>query len=124
MDETLFGSVSNFEKYHITTLLRDRGAELGEKEAEGIYANLAMLIHSPTEIIIDFARVMPRMPKSKVLARIIMTPMHAKLLHNALKDNLDKYEKQFGEIKTYGSMDANSNPIGFQSQTNNENEKK
>ena len=97
--------------------------ELGEKEAEGIYANLAMLIHSPTEIIIDFARVMPRMPKSKVLARIIMTPMHAKLLHQALADNLKKYEKQFGEIKTYGTMDSQSKPIGFED-SNNQEEKK
>ncbi len=98
--------------------------ELGEKEAEGIYANLAMLIHSPTEIIIDFARVMPRMPKSKVLARIIMTPMHAKLLHNALKDNLEKFEKQYGEIKTYGASNNLSNPIGFESQNDNESENK
>ena len=88
--------------------------EINEKEAEGIYANLAMIIHSPTEIIIDFARVMPRMPKSKVLARIVMTPMHAKLLHKALSENLDKFEKQFGEIKLYGSPDNNNSQIGFQ----------
>jgi hypothetical protein len=88
--------------------------ELGEKEAEGIYANLAMIIHSPTEIIIDFARVMPRMPKSKVLARIIMTPMHAKLLHKALTDNIEKFETQFGEIKLYGSPDKANSQIGFQ----------
>ena len=89
--------------------------ELGEKEAEGIYANLAMLIHSPTEIIIDFARVMPRMPKAKVLARIIMTPMHAKFLHKALADNIDKFEKKFGEIKMHGSPDQAAKTIGFQS---------
>ena len=88
--------------------------EIDEKEAEGIYANLAMIIHSPTEIIIDFARVMPRMPKSKVLARIVMTPMHAKLLHKALSENLEKFEKQFGEIKVYGSPDKNNSQIGFQ----------
>ena len=40
------------------------------------------------------------MPKSKVYARIIMTPMNAKLLHRALGDNLAKYEEKFGEIKT------------------------
>ena len=97
--------------------------ELGEKEAEGIYANLAMLIHSPTEIIIDFARVMPRMPKSKVLARIIMTPMHAKLFHKALSDNIEKYEKQFGEIKTYGSMESHSKPIGFENNSQNDEKK-
>lgn len=89
--------------------------ELGDKEAEGIYANLAMIIHSPTEIIIDFARVMPRSPKAKVQARIIMTPMHAKLLKQALEDNLKKFENQFGEIKTYGSIDKPSKPIGFDS---------
>jgi hypothetical protein len=89
--------------------------ELGEKEAEGIYANLAMIMHSPTEIIIDFARVMPRLPKSKVLARIIMTPMHAKMLHRALSDNLKKFEGQFGEIKIYGNPDKTSKPIGFES---------
>ena len=94
--------------------------ELGEKEAEGIYANLAMIIHSPTEIIIDFARVMPRMPKAKVQARIIMTPMHAKLLHKTLSDNLSKFEKQFGEIKTFGADSKLSNPIGFESGENGE----
>ena len=97
--------------------------ELAEKEAEGIYANLAMLIHSPTEIIIDFARVMPRMPKSKILARIIMTPMHAKLLQKALADNLKKYEKQFGEIKTYGSIDKPSKSIGFENNGQQDEEK-
>ena len=90
--------------------------ELGEKEAEGTYANLAMLTHSPTEIIIDFARVMPRAQKARVQARIIMTPMHAKLLLKALEDNLKKFEKQFGEIKLHGTPGSPSKPIGFQSQ--------
>lgn len=92
--------------------------ELGEKEAEGIYANLAMLTHSPTEIIIDFARVMPRSPKARVLSRIIMTPMHAKLLQKALTDNLNKFEKQFGEIKLHGTPHDVSKPIGFEQSSN------
>lgn len=89
--------------------------ELGDKEAEGIYANLAMITHSPTEIIIDFARLMPRSPKARVQARIIMTPMHAKMLNNALADNLKKFEKQFGEVKIHGSLQEDSKTIGFQS---------
>ncbi len=89
--------------------------ELPEKEAEGIYANLAMIVHSPTEIVIDFARVMPRTPKAKVLSRVIMTPMNAKLLLNALGDNLKKFEAQFGEIKMYGGQDKGGKNIGFES---------
>ena len=88
--------------------------ELGDKEAEGVYANLAMIMHSPTEIIFDFARVMPRSPKARVLARIIMTPMHAKLLHKALTDNLKKFEGQFGEIKMHGAPHQATKPIGFE----------
>lgn len=91
--------------------------ELGDKEAEGIYANLAMIVHSPTEVVIDFARVMPGMPKSKVLSRIIMTPMHAKLLLKALEDNIKKFEKQFGEIKVHGMNSQSSRNIGFQTTT-------
>lgn len=91
--------------------------EFDEKAAEGIYANLAMIMHSPTEIIIDFARVMPRLPKAKVLSRIIMTPMHAKLLHQALTENLKKFESQFGEIKIHGMTAGGNKPIGFESNT-------
>ena len=76
--------------------------EIGEKEAEGIYSNLAIISHSPAEFIIDFTRVLPGIPKSKISARIIMTPQHAKMLLGALKDNIDKFENQFGEIQLVG----------------------
>ncbi len=98
--------------------------ELPEKEAEGIYANLAMIMHSPTEIIIDFARVMPRLPKAKVLSRIIMTPMHAKMLLKALTDNIKKFEGQFGEIKIHGTPHQTSKTIGFESGTSSVEEAK
>lgn len=72
--------------------------ELGEKEAEGIYSNLAIISHSPAEFIIDFTRVLPGIPKAKVHARIVMTPQHAKLLLHALNENVYKFEQAFGEI--------------------------
>ncbi len=87
--------------------------ELGEKEAEGIYSNLAIITHSPAEFIIDFTRVLPGVPKARVHARIIMTPQHAKMLLNALRDNVDKYEKKFGEIKLQGDI-LGTAPLGFQ----------
>lgn len=86
--------------------------ELGEKEAEGIYSNLAIITHSPAEFVIDFTRVLPGIPKAKVHARIITTPQHAKLLLNALRDNIEKFEKTFGEIKIQGEPSVGH--FGFQ----------
>ncbi len=72
--------------------------ELGEKEAEGIYSNLAIISHSPAEFVIDFTRILPGVPRARVHARIVMTPQHARLLLNALEDNIEKFEHQYGEI--------------------------
>ena len=86
--------------------------ELGEKEAEGIYSNLAIITHSPAEFVIDFTRVLPGIPKAKVHARVIMTAQHAKLLLRALEDNIGKFELKFGEIKIHGETSAGG--FGFQ----------
>ncbi len=73
--------------------------ELGEKESEGIYSNFVIISHSPAEFVLDFTRMLPGVPKTKVYARIIMTPQHSKSLFAALKENIEKFEKEFGEIK-------------------------
>lgn len=86
--------------------------EIGEKEAEGIYSNLAIISHSPAEFIIDFTRVLPGIPKSKISARILMTPQHAKMLLQALKENIDKFENQFGQIQIFGTQAQHG--FGFQ----------
>jgi len=74
--------------------------ELGEDQAEGTYANLAMISHSHSEFIIDFIKMMPGMPKAKVKSRVILTPQHAKRLLRALKENIGKYESLYGHIDT------------------------
>jgi len=74
-------------------------------DLDAIYANFALITHSASEIIIDFARVLPNTPRAKVHARIITTPLHAKLLLRALNENLEKYEAQFGEIKLPSDAD-------------------
>lgn len=89
--------------------------ELGDKEAEGIYSNLAIISHSPAEFIIDFTRLLPGVPKAKVHARIIMTPQHAKMLLGALRENVEKYERTFGEIKVFAGPVPPTSPFGFQS---------
>ena len=73
--------------------------ELSEEIAEGVYSNLAVITHSPAEFVIDFIRIMPGVPKSKVKSRIILTPEHAKRLVAALSDNISKYEAVHGPIR-------------------------
>jgi len=76
--------------------------ELTDEVGEGIYSNLAIITHSPSEFIVDFVKMMPGIPKAKVKSRIILTPQHAKRLYKALKDNIGKYESIHGEIKDVG----------------------
>ena len=73
--------------------------ELKEEIAQGTYSNLAIISHSNTEFVIDFIRVVPGSPKAQVKSRIILTPEHAKRLMNALHENVQKFEQNFGKIK-------------------------
>jgi hypothetical protein len=85
--------------------------ELPDDVAEGVYANLAMVAHSNSEFVIDFIRLMPGVPKAKVKSRVVVTPEHAKRLLNALKDNINKYESNFGPIKQ--SEESPKFPMNF-----------
>lgn len=85
--------------------------ELSEPQAEGIYSNLVFIAHSNCEVILDFARALPGLPKAKVYARVIMTPQHAKSLDLALQQNLRQFEAQYGAIKLPG--EAANKDIGF-----------
>ena len=85
--------------------------ELSEETAEGIYSNMAVITHSHSEFIVDFVKIMPGVPKAKVKARIILTPQHAKRLLNALKDNIAKFEDNFGDIDDNNPVDLS--PFNF-----------
>ena len=89
--------------------------ELGEKEAEGIYSNVVFIAHSPSEVILDFARALPGLPKAKVYARVILTPQHAKSLLMALEQNLKNFETSFGAIKLPGDTTPRGKEMGFKS---------
>ena len=74
--------------------------EIDESTGQGEYVNFAIVTHSIAEFIIDFIRILPGIPKSKVKSRIVISPIHAKTFMNALEDNIKKYESKYGEIKT------------------------
>jgi len=84
-----------------------------EKEvAEGKYANLVLTVHSQSEFILDFAKMLPGLTEASVHSRIIMTPSHAKMLLKSLDEAIKKYESAFGEIK-FEEHTKDGKPIGF-----------
>lgn len=95
--------------------------ELKPEIAKGCYSNLAIISHSHSEFVIDFATMLPGMPKPDITNRILMTPEHAKRLLGALSDNISKYESLFGQIEIPGQQQgatfnlADFNPNGAKS---------
>lgn len=73
--------------------------ELSQDIAQGEYANFAIITHSSSDFIVDFARVLPGVPKAQVKSRVILAPEHAKRLLGALQENIVRYEREFGPIK-------------------------
>lgn len=69
------------------------------KDLTAVYANVAFISNTPAEMVIDFAQVLPRTPRGQILSRVIMSPMHAKMLQHALAQNIANYERKYGEIR-------------------------
>jgi len=87
--------------------------EIDENVARGTYTNLALITHSETEMLIDFLFLQPQTPKTKVLSRIVTSPVHAKRFLAALQDNIAKYESRFGPINA-GQPAQPSGPAVYQ----------
>jgi hypothetical protein len=71
---------------------------IDDNVAQGEYVNFANIIHSPSEFVIDFGRLVPGRPDVKIYTRVILTPLHAKQLLEALGHNLALFEQKYGEI--------------------------
>ncbi|MAF26444.1 MAG: DUF3467 domain-containing protein [Gemmatimonadota bacterium] len=85
---------------------------LPDEVAQGQYSNLVFVTFSPSEFILDFARVLPGARKGQVYSRIITTPQHAKALRDLLVRNVDAFEDKHGAIPTQG-QNADPSQIGF-----------
>lgn len=72
------------------------------QDLKAVYANLVRIAHSPSEMVLDFAHLLPGVVPAQVCARVVMSPLAVKLLHRALTENLARYETAFGEIKLPG----------------------
>jgi hypothetical protein len=74
----------------------------------GVYANMMVVAHTKEEFVLDFLLAMP--PGGAVTCRVILSPGHMKRVLRALKENVDKYETQFGRIEEAAEPKAQ---IGF-----------
>ena len=84
--------------------------ELPSDVAQGHYSNLAIISHSTSEFIIDFATMLPGLDKAKVKSRVILTPEHAKRLLLSLQENITRYESNIGKIEI-PKAHSNEDPI-------------
>jgi hypothetical protein len=72
------------------------------------YVNLVRIGHSPMELTLDFAHLLPGQEPTPLLARLVMSPMGAKLFLRALAENLSRYEAAFGEVHIPGDSNLAS----------------
>jgi hypothetical protein len=72
--------------------------QVDEQTMMGKYSTMAQVTHTAEEFWLDFFAIVPNPQIARLLARIIVSPEHAKRLAQALADNVSKYEAKFGVI--------------------------
>jgi hypothetical protein len=76
----------------------DIQVQADEATLQGKYSTMAQVVHTPEEFWIDFFALLPNTQMARLLARIIVSPQHAKRLGNAILENVSKYESKYGAI--------------------------
>jgi len=85
--------------------------QVPEEMQGGVYANLAMVWHTPYEFTLDFAVTQPTavdadgnaLVPATLVARVKFPPTQLFQLMQAINDNMGKYESQFGAISAPGT---------------------
>ena len=72
--------------------------QLDEELSQGVYSNFAIISHSSSEFVLDFAATMPGVSKAKIKSRVVLAPEHAKRLLLSLQENITRYESAMGRI--------------------------
>ena len=69
-----------------------------QEEMKGRYTNMAVINHTSREFMFDFFLTQENM--NLLVSRLLTSPQHAKVFHEVLGANIEKYEKKHGVIKT------------------------
>ena len=70
-------------------------ARVPERVGRGVLSNGVAVLDSPTEFVIDFFQGLTRPPL--IVARVVMAPRNLVSFMAALRENLDRYTKTFGQ---------------------------
>ena len=81
-----------------------------DEKMKGEYSNLAKILHTKEEFVIDFLNVFP--PTGTLTGRMIMSPGHFKRMAKAMEENLKKFEEKFGKIEE--AVGPEGGKIGFE----------
>jgi len=85
----------------------EKKINLSIDEGKPFYTHEASINFSPTQFVLDFRCVTPRVdprsneaPTINILHNVVMTePYHAKAIHELLGTMITKFEKEFGKIE-------------------------
>lgn len=72
--------------------------EISPELESGVYSNLAMVMHSQSEFVLDFIQLIPQGETAKVRSRVVMTPDNLKRLIRVMAGNLYNFEQEYGVI--------------------------
>ena len=67
-----------------------------DEQARGRFANSLLVTHTPEEFILDWILNSPS--GMHLVSRVVVTPGHIRRIIDALRDNLGKYEQNFGQV--------------------------
>ena len=83
-----------------------------DEKLAGNYANMMQVSHTKEEFALDFVSMLSQ--PGQLVARVIVSPAHAKRILAALEENIKGYESQFGAVQA-ASGDAKPK-FGFQTE--------
>jgi hypothetical protein len=80
--------------------------QVPDEVQNGVYANMALVWHTPFDFTMDFAVLQPTIPDAdgapitpaRVVARVKFPPSQIFQLLQAINANMTKYEESFGPI--------------------------
>jgi hypothetical protein len=72
-----------------------------DEMSRGRYSNTMLVAHGPEEFIMDWMLHAPN--GAHLVSRLIVAPGNMKRIVKALQDNIDRYEKNFGQIRVIES---------------------